>query len=88
MWTGVRNVRFASPRRRRPVRTAEKMAALSQLSALCTQVRTGSVPLRRRMATAARDIQLGAVHDDERASSTPVIIIGAGAAGPALALEP
>ena len=70
------------------MRTAERMAALSQLSVLCTQVRTGSVPLRRRMATAARDIQRGAVHDDERASSTPVIILGAGAAGLALALEP
>ena len=64
----------------------ERKAALSQLSALCTQVRAGSVPLRRRMATAARDTHLSAVHDDERASSTPVIILGAGAAGLALAL--
>lgn len=51
--------------------------ALSQLSMLRAQVRTGSIPLRWRVRTAAAE--LGAV--DDELGSAPVIIIGAGAAG-------
>ena len=51
--------------------------ALSQLSMLRAQVRTGSIPLRWRVRTAATE--LGAV--DAELGSAPVIIVGAGAAG-------
>ena len=54
------------------------MLAGSQLSMLRAQVRTGSIPLRWRVRTAATE--LGAV-DDGELGSAPVIIVGAGAAG-------